>query len=68
MPVAAQVLNHALHRPGRTALRGAEGEVSYADLARRVRGGHVLPDEQAEAVGVVVPAVVLDLDVLAHGV
>src|SRR5690606_35340868 len=32
------------------------------------RGRHVLPDEQAELVGVVVPAVGLDLDVLADRV
>ncbi|MEV8631666.1 AMP-binding protein [Streptosporangium sp. NPDC051023] len=36
MPVAAQVMRHALERPHRLALRGPEGDLSYAEFAGRV--------------------------------
>ncbi|WP_049566798.1 AMP-binding protein [Nonomuraea sp. SBT364] len=35
MPVAAQVLRHASSRPGRLALSGPAGDLSYGALARR---------------------------------
>ncbi|MEV4216615.1 AMP-binding protein [Nonomuraea sp. NPDC049725] len=35
MPVAAQVLRHAASRPGRLALAGPSGELSYGALAKR---------------------------------
>lgn len=38
MPVAAQVLRHASTRPHRQAVCGPGGELSYAELARRIRG------------------------------
>jgi long-chain acyl-CoA synthetase len=37
MPVAAQVLRHASDHPHRLAVCGPAGELSYADLARRIR-------------------------------
>ncbi|MFG1965192.1 class I adenylate-forming enzyme family protein [Nonomuraea sp. NPDC049028] len=37
MPVAAQVLRHASDHPHRLAVCGPAGELSYAELARRVR-------------------------------
>ncbi|MEU7746410.1 AMP-binding protein [Nonomuraea sp. NPDC049158] len=37
MPVAAQVLRHASDHPHRLAVCGPAGELSYAELARRIR-------------------------------
>ncbi|MDA0637950.1 class I adenylate-forming enzyme family protein [Nonomuraea sp. MCN248] len=37
MPVAAQVIRHAAVRPGRIAVSGPHGEITYGDLARRAR-------------------------------
>ncbi|GAA3072001.1 class I adenylate-forming enzyme family protein [Streptosporangium carneum] len=36
MPVAAQVMRHASERPRRLAVRGPEGDLSYAEFARRI--------------------------------
>jgi long-chain acyl-CoA synthetase len=41
MPVAVQVLRHASIRPHRPAVCGPEGELSYAEFARRIRGAAV---------------------------
>ncbi|MEU4226411.1 class I adenylate-forming enzyme family protein [Nonomuraea sp. NPDC026600] len=38
MPVAVQVLRHASDHPHRLAVCGPAGELSYAQLARRIRG------------------------------
>ncbi|WP_433235968.1 class I adenylate-forming enzyme family protein [Streptosporangium sp. CA-135522] len=38
MPVAAQVMQHASERPHRLAVRGPGGDLSYAELARKVDG------------------------------
>ncbi|MGI5268805.1 class I adenylate-forming enzyme family protein [Nonomuraea sp. CA-218870] len=37
MPVAAQVIRHAAVRPGRIAVSGPHGEITYGDLAHRAR-------------------------------
>ncbi|MFG1941525.1 AMP-binding protein [Nonomuraea sp. NPDC048826] len=49
MPVAAQVIRHAAVSPGRVAVSGPHGAITYGDLARRAR-------ETAAAFPVVSPA------------
>lgn len=38
MPVAEDVLRHAVERPGRVAVRGPLGELTYAELAGKAQG------------------------------
>ncbi|GAA3679524.1 AMP-binding protein [Nonomuraea antimicrobica] len=38
MPVAAHVMSHAATRPSRVAVRGPEGELTYAELADKIDG------------------------------
>lgn len=66
MPVAAQVIRHAAERPHRLALRGPGGSLTYAELARRVKGEPIpqvalLSISTADPVSLIVRALAADL-------